>query len=102
MAPNTSSHQANIISPKWGMSLALVMTLVGAAVANLGMFASLRERVTMVEAKLDGTGKSLVEIKSWLEQLGRNTQSEIRDLHRQHSNLRERMTRIEAALERGK
>lgn len=79
--------------------MVLVIAIVGAAVSNLGMFASLRERVSTLEAKLDISGKSLIEIKSWLEQMNKNTQAEIRDLYKHNSDIRDRVTRLETMMQ---
>jgi len=93
---------AQIIGPRSGLSIALVVTVIGGALANFSMISTLRERATSMEVQIGGFGGDLMEIKQSINALNNNTRADIRELQVGQEKLRERILRLETHLDKGK
>jgi TolA-binding protein len=87
------SEAAKIIGPKWGVSLVVVIAMLTAAVANVRMMSSTAERTASLEGKIEGTVKTLDEIKKAVTELTGSMQREISILQRENADIRERLAR---------
>lgn len=95
-----SEGRSRIVGGSWGISIVVVIAMIGAAVANVQMMASANTRAATLETKLDGTTKAidatnetLKEIRTVVTQLASTTAKDVAALQRENSDLRERVTR---------
>jgi hypothetical protein len=84
---------ATVIGGKWGLSIAVVIALIGAAVANVRMMAVNSDRTTTLEAKIDVQGDTLKEVKVGITSLTGTMQRELSTLQREAGDIRERLAR---------
>ena len=84
-----------IIGKNTGVSIAFVIVLISGVVANLMMFSSLKREVSVFGTHLENQTDDVREIKTSVKDLAHSTRSEI-------ASLRERVTKIEAVLEKMK
>ena len=92
-----NSNPPKILGSNWGISIALVISLMTAVLLNVGMIYSISERCIRVESTVDGYGDDLTEIKAVLRTLSSSMNSEFRDLREKNAVLRERVSRLESA-----
>jgi len=95
-APRSGSQ--NIFSGKTGVSIALVVVIITGIASNLQMMNALDNRQTRYEENLKAQGGDLAEIKEALTLLTSSTQAELRELRKENSNLRERLSRVEVEI----
>lgn len=102
MIPNDSETSAphlpqprssKIVSGGWGLSIAVVIVMIAAAVANTSMMGKADTRTATLETKIDGTVATLTEIKNQISDLTRSTQSELLTMQRDAGDLRTQVAR---------
>ena len=90
---HTAGEQVRIIGGKWGLSVVVVIALIGAAVANVRMMSATSERTRALETSFAGATETLKEIKTAVTQLTGSVQRELSILQRENADIRERLAR---------
>lgn len=91
--PETTAEYSAVIGKATGVSLALVVVIIGGITANLSMMWALRESVSVFGNNLKNTSDDVGDIKNSVKELTQSTRSEL-------SMLRDRVTKIETVLEK--
>lgn len=84
------------ITSNTGISIALVVTIVTGIVANLWSMASLRERLSTFEVKLEGVVEGMREVKTRVDAAHTTTRVDVHNLSLDLQALRDRVTKLEA------
>lgn len=95
----TSKEEHRIIGKSSGVSIALVIAIIIGIVGNLGMMATLNERVSGFGINLENQGEDLGEIKNSVRELTTSTRSELAAIRDENMDLRERVTKLEVLAE---
>lgn len=82
-----------IIGKDTGLSVVVVIAMIGAAIANVTAMGASSERTRALESRFEATTATLTEIKISLSQLTGSTQREINVLQRENADIRERLAR---------
>lgn len=91
--PSERSERNRILGTSTGLSVAVVVILLGSVASNLLMFSEANQRTTKLETKIDGTNEVVREIRTAVTALASSTQSDVRDLQRENADARERFAR---------
>ena len=101
MAPAQSAQEIpRIIGKSSGVSIALVVVIIGVVIADLNMMSTLNERVSGFGINLTNQGDDLVEIKNSVRELATSTRSELTTIRNENMSLRERVTKLEALMDK--
>ncbi len=95
---NEEKQPAKILSSTTGLSLTLVIAIIGGIVANLKMISDMGERYARVDATLSSVTGDIGEIKVAINSLNSTIRKDIKDLRKENNDIRERLSRLEAQL----
>jgi len=84
---------SRVISGQWGLSVTVVVIMLGALAANLTAQSSASQRMVGVETKLEATSATLAEIKAGISNLTGATQNELSKMKDQNADLRAQFAR---------
>ena len=93
-----AADQPQIIGRNTGVSIALVIVIITGIVANLGMMFSLSESVSGFGITLEHQSGDVKAIKVSVDELTKSTRTELNELRKENMLLRERVTKLEAAI----
>ena len=89
-----------VISGEWGISITLVLIIIGGIASNLLMYSNLSERQVRHDVHLEAAVRDIAEIKTDVKGFTSTTAAELVALRRDNSEIRERLTRVESELKR--
>lgn len=104
LQPAPSERPSRVVAGNWGISIALVIVMLGATASLVTITGNANARTATLEAKIEGTSKALEskidgavdtlkELRTLVGELASATQKDISALQRENADLRERMTR---------
>ena len=94
---NNNNHEPpQVVSPKWGISIGLVVLLVGGAIGCIGFAYDLGQKYARLDSHVADLTTNVRDIKDLLSEALTGIRAEISELRRDNANLRERVSRLEA------
>ena len=87
-----------IVGSNWGLSITVVIAIVGGIVLNLKMFSDMGERNARMEATLSGLAENVSEIKKNMASITTTMHTELFQLRAENSAIRERVAKLETEI----
>ena len=92
-------NMRRVVGANWGLSITVVIALVGGIVFNLKLFSDMGERNARIETTLFGLTNSVDEIKKNMGGYTATMNAGLLKLREENSVIRERLAKIEAEME---